>query len=139
MSRTTSTLIVTLALLVGLAVSTARSSRAEAGKEKTMVVEYIRYEVPRARHAEFVAAYGAAAEELAASPHCRTFEISQGVEEPDNFIVRIEWDSIEGHEQGFRKGPHFASFFAKVKPFFSAIREMKHYRVAVQGRGPGGT
>jgi len=104
-------------------------------KASQMVVEYIRYEVAAERHAEFLAAYGAAATELSRSSHCLRFEVSQGVEEPDHFIVRIEWDSITGHEQGFRTSPEFPSFFAKVKPFFAQIREMKHYQVATSGAG----
>jgi hypothetical protein len=51
------------------------------------------------------------------------------VEEPEHFVVRIQWDSVEGHEQGFRSSPHFAEFFAAVRPFFSEIEEMKHYQV----------
>jgi quinol monooxygenase YgiN len=100
-----------------------------------MVVEYIRYEIPSAQHEEFLAAYQLASDDLRASDHCLAYEISQGVEEPNNFTVRIEWDSVEGHERGFRTGPQFASFFAKVRPFFSAIREMKHYTVVGQGKG----
>jgi quinol monooxygenase YgiN len=102
-----------------------------------MIVEYIRYEVPAAQHAAFLAAYGAATAELTASPQCLRYEIAQGVEEPDHFIVRIEWASIEDHERGFRTGPQFPSFFAKVRPFFAAIREMKHYRVDAAGAGGG--
>jgi heme-degrading monooxygenase HmoA len=94
-----------------------------------MVVEYIRYQVLAERHAEFLEAYRSAGQELATSRHCIRHEVSQGVEEPDNFIVRIEWDSLDGHEKGFRVSAEFASFFAKVKPFFSSIREMKHYQV----------
>jgi quinol monooxygenase YgiN len=94
-----------------------------------MIVEYIRYRVSAADHAAFIAAYRSALVDLTASPHCLRCEVTQGVEEPDNFIVRIEWDSIEGHERGFRRGPHFASFFAKVKPFFTNIQEMKHYTI----------
>lgn len=93
-----------------------------------MVIEYIRYQVPAANHADFIQAYRTAGEDLAASSHCIRHEVSQGVEEPDNFVVRIEWDSIEGHEKGFRSSPEFASFFAKVKPYFPNIREMKHYQ-----------
>jgi hemoglobin len=101
-----------------------------------MIVEYIRYQIPAPQHAEFLAAYEAAGrEDLAAAPECLDHEISQGVEEPDNFIVRIRWTSVEAHEQGFRKGPHFPPFFAKVKPYFTAIREMKHYRVTAAGGG----
>lgn len=102
---------------------------------EAMVVEYIRYQVASERHAEFLAAYAAAASELRASPECLRWEVSQGVEEPDHFIVRIEWESVEAHEQGFRKSAAFASFFVKVKPFFAEIVEMKHYRLEARGNG----
>ena len=60
---------------------------------------------------------------------CLAFEVARGVEEPEHFIVRIEWDSLEGHERGFRASPHFSEFFREVQPFFSAIDEMKHYEI----------
>lgn len=108
-----------------------------AAKEKNMVVEYIRYEIPPAQQDSFLGAYRAAAADLSGAPECLRYEISQGIEEPNNFVVRIEWQSQEAHEHGFRQGPHFSPFFAKVKPFFSNIREMKHYRVAAEGKGKG--
>ena len=95
----------------------------------SMVIEYIRYQVPTERHEEFLQAYRAAKPELDASAHCVRHEVAQGIEEPDNFIVRIEWDSLEGHEKGFRTSTEFGAFFAKVKPFFANIREMKHYQL----------
>ena len=92
-----------------------------------MVLEYIRYTVPQARSSEFEEAYARAGAVLDADAHCLGYEVSRGVEEPEHFVVRIEWDSVEGHEQGFRTGPRFVEFFAAVKPFFSEIAEMKHY------------
>lgn len=92
-----------------------------------MVIEYIRYAVPEDRRPEFERAYDQAARVLDASEHCLGYEVSHGVEEPANYIVRIEWDSIEGHEQGFRKSPGFSTFFAAVRPFFDDIEEMRHY------------
>lgn len=92
-----------------------------------MVIEYVRYRIPAAQHAAFLDAYRAAGADLRASEHCIRFEITQGVEEPDNFIVRIEWDSLEGHLKGFRSSAGFGAFFARVKPFFANILEMKHY------------
>lgn len=94
-----------------------------------MIVEYVRYTVPPARQTAFVEAYREAAAELRASTHCLRYELAQCVEEPTCFIVRIEWDSAEGHMQGFRKEPRFPSFFARVKPFFADIQEMRHYAV----------
>lgn len=102
-----------------------------------MSIEYVRYQIPAAQHAAFLAAYRQAAQHLAASPECRRYEIAQGVEEPDNFVVRIEWTSVEAHEGGFRKGPHFPPFLVLVRPFFGQIQEMKHYRVDASGPGAG--
>ena len=98
-----------------------------------MVVEYIRYEVPEDRAEEFEDAYRRASTVLAADAHCAAYEVSRGVEEPRHFVVRIEWDSVEGHEQGFRTGPHFGEFFVAVQPFLSGIEEMKHYTVRLVG------
>ena len=98
-----------------------------------MVVEYIRYTVPGSRGAEFEAAYRQAAVVLRADEHCLRYEVAKGVEEPEHYTVRIEWDSVEGHEQGFRASPGFRDFFAAVKPFFSGIAEMKHYQVLDSG------
>jgi quinol monooxygenase YgiN len=98
-----------------------------------VLVEYIRYVVPAKKAAEFEEAYRRASEVLDEDEHCLRYEIAKGVEEPDHFVVRIERDSIEGHEQGFRSSPHFAEFFSAVRPFFAEIEEMKHYEVRHAG------
>lgn len=99
-----------------------------------MVVEYIRYSVPEDRRADFECAYAEAAKVLDESDHCMSYEVSHGVEEPEHYVVRIEWDSIEGHEQGFRGSPEFRTFFQAVRPFFDDIQEMRHYEAtAIHG------
>ncbi len=54
-------------------------------------------------------------------------------EEPGVYIVRIEWDSAEGHLSGFRTSPEFRSFFGAVRPFVGNIEEMHHYEVKAAG------
>lgn len=93
-----------------------------------MVIEYIRYTVPPAQAGQFEEAYQRAGRVLDADAHCLRHEVARGVEEPEHFVVRIEWDSVQGHEQGFRSSPRFAEFLAAVQPFFSEIEEMKHYQ-----------
>jgi heme-degrading monooxygenase HmoA len=95
-----------------------------------MVVEYIRYAIPAEHGAAFEDAYRRAGAILSADGHCLRHEVARGIEHPDRYVVRIEWDSVEGHEQGFRKSPAFGEFFALVKPFFEAIEEMTHYSPA---------
>jgi quinol monooxygenase YgiN len=100
-----------------------------------MVVEYIRYRIPHERQERFEAAYRNAASSLDASEHCLAYELSHGVEESERYILRIEWDSLDGHEQGFRRSPEFQSFFAAVRPFVDDIEEMRHYSVTSIGTG----
>ena len=101
-----------------------------------MVVEYIRYRVPAERHDEFEGAWSSAQTVLQEAPQCVAYEVARGVEEPDNYVVRIEWRSLEEHEQGFRRSAAFRSFFAAVKPFFEQIEEMRHYQLTAIESAP---
>jgi hypothetical protein len=94
-----------------------------------MIVEYIRYRIDPSRTAEFDDAYSRAGALLDASPHCARWEAARCVEDPDKQIVRIEWDSVEGHLEGFRKSADFKPFLQATQPFFKDIEEMTHYEV----------
>jgi quinol monooxygenase YgiN len=92
-----------------------------------MINEYIRYHIDAARADSFLGAYARAAESLRASPHCLGYELSRCTEMPDQYILRIQWDSIDGHLKGFRPSPQFQSFLSEVRPFVKDIEEMRHY------------
>ncbi len=93
-----------------------------------MIVEYIRYKIADEQQKYFEQAYGQAQYALQASSHCLGWELTQCVEEPTAYILRIEWDSIEGHLEGFRKSAEFRTFFAAIRPFVDKIAEMRHYQ-----------
>ena len=92
-----------------------------------MIVEYIRYAIPEGRRNAFERGYGEAQAALSASPHCLAYELARCTEDPSRYTLRIEWDSAEGHLQGFRTSPEFRTFFAAVRPFVGDIEEMRHY------------
>ncbi len=96
-----------------------------------MIVEYIRYSIEDARADAFEDAYRQAAEALEASEHCERYEVSRCSEDSSQHIVRIEWDSEQGHLSGFRQSPEFHSFFEAVGPFVNDIEEMRHYQVTL--------
>ena len=102
-------------------------------KLTSMVVEYTRYSIPAERQDQFVRDYAEAAGSLEASPHCLGCELARCVEEPSQYVLRIEWDSAEGHLQGFRRSPEFGGFVAKVRPYVPAILEMRHYALTRVG------
>jgi quinol monooxygenase YgiN len=105
-----------------------------------MIVEYIRYRLNQhatESHEEtfgaFEKAYSAAAASLDASPHCLAYELTHCVEEQDRYILRIEWDSVDGHLMGFRRSAEFAPFLQAIKPYIRQIEEMQHYMLTSVG------
>lgn len=94
-----------------------------------MIVEYIRYCIDGDRQQAFEDGYMTAQDALQASSHCLGWELAHCTEHPNQYILRIEWDSAEGHLQGFRRGPEFPRFLAAIRPFVADIEEMRHYEV----------
>jgi quinol monooxygenase YgiN len=100
-----------------------------------VIVEYIRYKIDEGRRDAFEKAYVQAGESLTASSHCRAYELTRCTEDAEQYILRIEWDSAEGHMKGFRSSPEFKAFFAAVQPYVKDIEEMRHYELtAARGR-----
>jgi quinol monooxygenase YgiN len=99
-----------------------------------MIVEYTRYKIDEERRSAFEKAYNKAGEPLGASSHCLAYELSHCTDDPEHYILRIEWDSEEGHLKGFRTSAEFKAFFASVQPYVKDIEEMRHYQVISLGR-----
>jgi hemoglobin len=94
-----------------------------------MIVEYVRYELPVDRQADFEAAYAQVGGILNAAPNCLGWELRRSVEDPGHYVVRIEWDSIAGHVAGFRESAPFQTFFAELGAFADFRREMAHFEL----------
>lgn len=92
-----------------------------------MTIEYVRYRVSPDRAQAIEDAYRAAAVSLRASPHCLSFDLTRSQGDPGRYVLRIEWDSAEGHLEGFRKSDLFPDFLGHVRPFISDLEEMTHY------------
>jgi truncated hemoglobin YjbI len=62
------------------------------------------------------------------------------VEQPELYVLRISWDSLDGHLKDFRSSDQFREFFAEIRPYVDAIEEMQHYNpTEVVGIGAGTT
>lgn len=92
-----------------------------------MIVEYIRYSIDEPRQHEFETAYEQAQAALDTSAHCLGYELARCVDERSSYVLRIEWDSAEGHLQGFRRSAEFKEFLGAIRPYVGDIAEMRHY------------
>ncbi len=53
----------------------------------------------------------------------------QGIEDPQRFVLRIEWDSVEAHTEGFRGGPLFPEWRSHWGEFLDGAPDVQHYQV----------
>jgi heme-degrading monooxygenase HmoA len=93
-----------------------------------MVVEYNRYALTAHSGEELIEGYRRAQRHLEAAPQAFAWELARCTDDPAQFILRIEWESAEGHLEGFRKGGHFPPFLAAIRPFIGEIAERRHYQ-----------
>lgn len=53
----------------------------------------------------------------------------RGVEEPDMFLLRIEWESLDAHMRDFRQGPLFPEWRSHFFEYVDGAPKMTHYEV----------
>ena len=52
----------------------------------------------------------------------------QGVESPESFLLRVEWETLEAHNEGFRKGPLCAEWRSHFQAFLDGPPAVTHYQ-----------
>ncbi len=92
-----------------------------------MVLEVALFDVRSGSQDAFAADYKRARDFVAQSPGCGSVRMTQGVETPTRFVLLIEWDSIELHED-FRASERFPKWRALISPHFAAPPLVEHFR-----------
>ena len=74
----------------------------------------------------FAAGYLEARSFPAGADGCRSVRMTHGIESPQRFVLLIEWDSVEAHED-FRRSEQFQAWRAKIGPFFAQPPLVEHF------------
>lgn len=77
-------------------------------------------------HRGFLDALGEARHVILGDGGARAIRAWCGIEQPDTYLLLIEWDSLDAHEQ-FQKSESFAAWAALLRPFFVAVPVAEHY------------
>lgn len=64
---------------------------------------------------------------LASAPGCRSARVLPGIENPENVLFLVEWDSVEAHDTA-RDSEGFKRFREIAGPFFGGGGSMQHFR-----------
>lgn len=92
-----------------------------------MVLEVGLIDITAGSEDDFAAAYRTARELLTSTPGCRSARMTRGVESPSRFVLIVEWDSVEAHEQNFRASDRFARWRALIGPYFAQPPRVEHF------------
>lgn len=92
-----------------------------------MVLEVADLQISPGMEAQFVAAFADARKNLEATPGCLAVRMTQGVESPARFVLLVEWESVEAHEQNFRATERFTAWRAAIGPFFAGPPQVEHF------------
>lgn len=66
---------------------------------------------------------------LESAPGCRSAKVLPGVENPENVLFLVEWDSVEAHNAS-KDSEGFKRFIQIAGPFFGGSGSMQHFRTS---------
>lgn len=92
-----------------------------------MVLEIAQIDVLPGQEDAFAAAYAQARPWLADTDGCLTTRMTRGVESPSRFVLLVEWESVQAHEENFRATDRFTQWRTILSPFFAKPPFVEHY------------
>ena len=102
-----------------------------------MVLEVALIDVFPGQEDMFAAAYRVGHPVLATTPGCRSVRMTRGIESPSRFVLLVEWDSVEAHEQNFRATDRFPQWRGLIGGYFAKPPLVEHYIDVAAGERPG--
>ncbi|MCW2567866.1 MAG: Antibiotic biosynthesis monooxygenase [Mycobacterium sp.] len=97
------------------------------GRVAGMVLEVALIDVRPGSEDAFAAAYGKGRELLESTPGCRSVRMTRGVESPSRFVLLVEWDSVEAHDQNFRATDRYTRWRELIGPHFANPPHVEHF------------
>lgn len=93
-----------------------------------MVLEVADFEITAGSEEQFATAYRSVRDVLVGTPGCRSARMTRGIESSSRFVLLVEWDDVEAHEQNFRATDRFVTWRGVLGPFFARPPHVEHLR-----------
>ncbi len=67
---------------------------------------------------------------IAESPDCGHISALRGIEDPDSFVLTVQWTSVESH-LAFRASPAFNQYRSHVAHLLASTPDFAHFSVVI--------
>ena len=92
-----------------------------------MILERALITVKPGQAEAFKAAFSKARPHIAGARGFHKCEMRQGIENPDDFLLLVWWETLEDHTVGFRESQAFQEWRAILGPLFAAPPQVVHH------------
>jgi heme-degrading monooxygenase HmoA len=96
-----------------------------------VIVEHALLRVRDGVGPDFEEAMRAALPLLATSPGFRDIEVRPAVEAVGYYLLRVRWDDVESHREGFRKSDRYAQWRALLHHFYDPVPEVSYFGASI--------
>lgn len=98
-----------------------------------MVTEYAEIRIQPGSSERFLAAVAEAVPLFRRARGCRSMRIERRIEEPDMYVLMVDWETLEDHEVHFRQSADFQSWRQLVGGFFAGPPTVTHTQLVQTG------
>jgi heme-degrading monooxygenase HmoA len=92
-----------------------------------MILEHAVLPVKAGQAAAFEAAFESARHIIAGSKGFQRLTLSRCYEQPDNYLLLVQWDSLEDHTEGFRGSAAYDRWKALLHHFYEPFPVVNHF------------
>lgn len=98
-----------------------------------MITELAQIAIKADTAEQFEAAVAQAAPLFQRARGCRAMRLERGIEDPQSYLLVVEWETLEDHEIHFRQSDDFQEWRRLVGNYFAVPPKVIHTRTALTG------
>ena len=92
-----------------------------------MILEHALLPVIPGRETAFEAAFAEAKTIIAGMPGFIDLRLSRSIETPNEYLLLVQWESIEAHTDGFRGSPEYGRWRELLHRFYEPFPVVEHF------------
>jgi heme-degrading monooxygenase HmoA len=92
-----------------------------------VILEHAVLPVIPGQEAEFIETMDRAKAIIASAPGFLSLRVSRCIEQPGNFLLLIEWETLEAHTGGFRNSDAYQEWRSLLHHFYDPFPVVEHF------------
>lgn len=92
-----------------------------------MILEHAVLQIRPGQTTQFEAAFAQASPIIASIKGYRRHDLRRCIEDPNRYLLLVEWDALQDHTKGFRQSPQYQQWKTLLHHFYAPFPEVNHY------------